>query len=144
MLSFGNWLRRFDGLPRFGLVWGKRLQLRLSGGGLLPCNWQPRFRRLPHFGRQLRFGGTMPILKPTHGIGIGQFYVHRIRHALNILHRHGLKPEAVGINIQVLVRDEEKIILLCRPQTSKTREYDRFPLYKDLLQLRKKLCDIHT
>ena len=71
-----NWLprfrrlRRFDGLPRFGLVRGKRLQLRLSGGGLLPCNWQPRLGRLHHFGRQLRFCGTMPILKPTHGIGI--------------------------------------------------------------------------
>ena len=80
--SFCNWQHRFGRLPRFGrlsrlgrlhwfvLVRGKRLQLRLSGGGLLPCNWQPRFRRLPHFGRQLRFGGTMPILKPTHGIGI--------------------------------------------------------------------------
>ena len=58
------------------MVWGKRLQLRLSGGGRPPfCNWLHKFGLvwfggLPHFGRQLRFGGTMPILKPTHGIGI--------------------------------------------------------------------------
>ena len=56
-LSLCNWL------PRFGLVRGKRLQLRLSGGGLLPCNWLhlgrswlDRFGGFHRFGGQLRFG----------------------------------------------------------------------------------------
>ena len=51
-------------MRRFVLVRGKRLQLRLSGGGLLPCNWLhlgrswlDRFGGFHRFGLRHRFGG---------------------------------------------------------------------------------------
>ena len=91
-MTFGRVFGRlhwFGGLPRLGLVWGKRLQLRLSGGGLLPCNWlhlgrswldrfggfhrfglRHRFSGLSMFGIRLRFALNMPLcfwLVPSFG-----------------------------------------------------------------------------
>ena len=76
-LTFG---RIFGRLLLFGLVRGKRLQLRLFGGGLLPCNWlhlgrswldrfggfhrfglRHRFGGLPMFGTRLLFALNMPL-----------------------------------------------------------------------------------
>ena len=69
-------------------------------------------------------------------------YGHRLHFALDVLQRHGLEGKSVRENVQVLLRDKEKVILFCGSESPQARQENDFSLLQHLLHFAEELGDI--
>ena len=107
----------------------QRLGLRNRLGGL------GSFRSL---GRLRRFAGRLYELfrRSHHNTGQLLHYVmHFGRGFLVILEAHRIQAEALGIDVQGFVRDEEDIVLPCGTEAPQSGEHHCFAVQQDLLYI---------
>ena len=139
---FGLWFRLLHCLRvERNVSSGIRYLLRIEGHKLPQRLFQ--FRLSCRAWLRLRFRFCLFFLhKALNRLREAHRYGHRLHFALDVLQRHGLEGKSVRENVQVLLRDKEKVILFCGSESPQARQENDFSLLQHLLHFAEELGDI--